>query len=197
MCIHKTIDEHDRLETIVELVHEASHANDHPIDLYRVRDYLLTTDEPEDDVAEANHQVGAAFGHGFHDDEEVEDEDEDMPDAIEEFLNSTWPNEERVEGGEEDDAERGMDKEVERADDDGNFERTNDTDAPAAEDIPPQQTALVQSADTNRYPDVRAAEVPATDTARLRQAALLRAVILNPTATSGDTYARARQARNA
>jgi hypothetical protein len=94
MCHFKVIDEHDRLENIVALVHAAGRVNNQPIDLYRLHDYFILTDEPEDDVADANEEVRLAFGtqlgDGGHAGGEIEGEVE--RDAIEEFLDSTWPN---------------------------------------------------------------------------------------------------------
>jgi hypothetical protein len=94
MCHFKVIDEHDRLENIVALVHAAGRVNNQPIDLYRLHDYFVLTDEPEDDVADANEEVGLAFGYqsgdGGHARGEIEGENVER-DAIEEFLDSTWP----------------------------------------------------------------------------------------------------------
>jgi hypothetical protein len=94
MCHFKVIDEHDRLENIVALVHAAGRVNNQPIDLYRLHDYFVPTDEPEDDVADANEEVGLAFGYqsgdGGHARGEIEGENVER-DAIEEFLDSTWP----------------------------------------------------------------------------------------------------------
>jgi hypothetical protein len=94
MCHFKVIDEHDRLENIVALVHAAGRVNNQPIDLYRLHDYFILTDEPEDDVADANEEVGLAFGYqsgdGGHARGEIEGENVER-DAIEEFLDSTWP----------------------------------------------------------------------------------------------------------
>jgi hypothetical protein len=95
MCHFKVIDEHDRLENIVALVHAAGRVNNQPIDLYRLHDYFVLTDEPEDDVADANEEVGLAFGYqsgdGGHARGEIEGGNVER-DAIEEFLDGTWPN---------------------------------------------------------------------------------------------------------
>jgi hypothetical protein len=95
MCHFKIIDEHHRLENIVALIHAAGRVNNQPIDLYRLHDYFILTDEPEDDVADANDEVGLAFGYqlgeGGHARGEIEGEHVER-DAIEEFLDGTWPN---------------------------------------------------------------------------------------------------------
>jgi hypothetical protein len=79
MCQYQMIDEHDRLTTTVELLHAAS-MNNEPVDIYRLHNYFVTTDEREDDVADANEEVGAAFGYGPVGSGEVEDEA--MPDDV-------------------------------------------------------------------------------------------------------------------
>jgi hypothetical protein len=102
MCHFKTIDEHDRLESIVALIHAAGHINNQPIDFYRLHDDFILTDEPEDEVADANEEVGLAFGYGLRDgghggtgvEGEVEWDD------IEEFLDSLWPNDTSMSDGE-------------------------------------------------------------------------------------------------
>jgi hypothetical protein len=102
MCRSQVIDEHDRLENIVALIHSAGRINNQPIDLYRLHDYFILTDEPEDEVSDANDEVGLAFGYqhsdGGHARGEAEGELE--RDNIEEFLDGTWPNDTPVADGE-------------------------------------------------------------------------------------------------
>jgi len=57
MCPPRRIDEPNRLESVIALVHAASRLhNEQPIDLYRLHAYFTVSDEPEDDVADAKVQ---------------------------------------------------------------------------------------------------------------------------------------------
>jgi hypothetical protein len=94
MCYLHTIDEHGRLLTTIELLHAAGQTSNEPVDLYRLHAYFVTTDEREDDVANANEEVGLALAYGHVGNGGAEDEA--MPDAIEDFLDGTWPSDERV-----------------------------------------------------------------------------------------------------
>jgi hypothetical protein len=102
MCHFQVIDEHDRLENIAALIHASGRINNQPIDLYRLHDYFILTDEPEDEVSDANDEVGLAFGYqhsdGGHARGEAEGELE--RDNIEEFLDGTWPNDTPMADGE-------------------------------------------------------------------------------------------------
>lgn len=63
-----------------------------PIDLYHVHDYFtVSPDEPEDDVANANENVGIEFGYGRPDVGEFELEDEEFRETLGEFLEEAWP----------------------------------------------------------------------------------------------------------
>lgn len=57
MCRLVQISEHDRLEAVVELLHAAARADNEPVNPYGLHDYLIATDEPEDDVADASEEV--------------------------------------------------------------------------------------------------------------------------------------------
>jgi hypothetical protein len=138
MCYLHTIDEHDRLLTTIELLHAAGQMSNKPVDIYRLHAYFVTTDEREDDVANANEEVGLAFAYGHVGNGGAEDEA--MPDAIEDFLDGTWPSDGRVndedvvESGRaraNEEEERSREKETERLNGD-HMQTNSDTSVTAA-----------------------------------------------------------------
>lgn len=92
MCPTETIPELSRLETVIEIIHVESQAHpNEPIDLYRLHDYFTTTDEPEDDVADENYNVGWEFGYGRPDIRNYVFENEEVRAAAEQYLRDFWP----------------------------------------------------------------------------------------------------------
>jgi len=104
MCPNRQIDSPIHLPAVIELVHNANRpgSNNDPIDLYRLHARFTPTDEPEDDVADANANVGYDFGYGRPDLGEYEFEDEETREYLEEYLEMFWPGPELLwvrEGG--------------------------------------------------------------------------------------------------
>lgn len=137
MCPTETIPELSRLETVIEIIHVESQAHpNEPIDLYRLHDYFTTTDEPEDDVADENYNVGWEFGYGRPDIRNYVFENEEVRAAAEQYLRDFWPVErsfgddesERDCGdgdGEDDEGERGGEEQGVSGDGDGGQVRTD------------------------------------------------------------------------
>lgn len=84
-------------------MHSRMHHTD-PIDVYRLHDHFTVTEEPDDDVADANEFVGVEYGYGRPDLGEYELGE--MRDAFEEFLDEFWPVGERVSDGDDGESER-------------------------------------------------------------------------------------------
>lgn len=137
MCPTETIPELSRLETVIEIIHVESQAHpNEPIDLYRLHDYFTTTDEPEDDVADENYNVGWEFGYGRPDIRNYVFENEEVRAAAEQYLRDFWPVErsfgddesERDCGdgdGDDDEGERGGEEQGVSGDGDGGQVRTD------------------------------------------------------------------------
>jgi hypothetical protein len=134
MCPNQQIPELSRLETVIEIIHMDSQEHNEPIDFYRLHDCFATTDEPEDDVADENHNVGWEFGYGRPDIRNYVFENEEVRAAAERYLNDFWPvqrrfsdeESERVcEDGDGGDCERDSEEQGVGGDGDGDQVRTN------------------------------------------------------------------------
>jgi hypothetical protein len=168
MCPNQQIPELSRLETVIEIIHMDSQEHNEPIDFYRLHDCFATTDEPEDDVADENHNVGWEFGYGRPDIRNYVFENEEVRAAAEQYLNDFWQvqrrfsdeDSERVcEDGDGDEGERDCEEQGVGGDGDGEGERvctdTETTVAVAAE----EEEVSTNSRYTN--PDTFIAPTPA------------------------------------
>lgn len=205
MCPTHQIDEPTRLAAVIELVHNASrNSTNDPIDLYRLHDYFTPTDEPEDDVADANQNVGYDFGYDRPDLGEYEFVDEEMREYLEGYLEMFWPGPELlwvreyespvgsdVEGEDEDEGENENesgtveDEQQVGGDGDGDAMRTNTDSTTTAADAGEEQDLSANSEHTNN-PDTLAA--PASSNTGRQQA--------TRPATSNDASAGESQAQN-
>ncbi|KAM0710464.1 hypothetical protein Q7P35_002827 [Cladosporium inversicolor] len=127
MCNNRTISEPNRLEAVIQFLHIANQVRNEPIDLYHLHDYFtVSPDEPEDDVADANENVGIEFGYGRPNLGEFEFEDEEFGVAMQEFLEEVWPVDRSLRVNDEESEEIGEDERIcedeDGADDEGEAE---------------------------------------------------------------------------
>ena len=202
MCPDLVIDEHERLATVVELVHNANrNTNNEPIDFYRLHAYLTPTDEIEDDVADANQNVGSDFGYGRPDLGEYDLEGEVMLYYVEEYSGLFWPGPDLSwvreyespagsevgsgdgEDGDEGESGRGEDEQAAGGDDDGGRMRTNTDSTIAATAAGEEQDLSTNSEHTN--PDTPVA--PASSNTNMQQATRL---AVDNDASAGEVQAQ-------
>ena len=178
MCPNLLIDEHERLAHVLDLVQNANrNPNSEPVDLYRLHAYFTPTDEVEDDVADANENVGLAFGYGPVDLGEYEFADEEMwayygeEDLESDGSELLWVRDYESEVGSEDEYEDGSEGEGEEeqqvgGDIDGDRMRTNTDPTTTTAAAGEEQDLNTNSEHTN--PDTPAA--PASSNTNMQRA---------------------------